>query len=73
MDNSDLTDPMAVYCERVAGVMTKMIKNLTLFWYKLFRSFGCSPVDAISLARTAVQEDVDKIDLSVNFDGPMLG
>ena len=67
-----LTDPTAFYVKRVAGVMTELVKNLTSSWYQTFRSMGCTAVDAISLARSATQEDVDKIDLSVNFDGPML-
>lgn len=66
-----LLDPTADYCKHIAGIMTKLIKNLTLYWYKVFRALGCPPVDALRMAREEVQIDVNKIDLSVNFDGPM--
>lgn len=67
----NLSDPTADYCKHVAGIMTKLVKNLTLYWYKVFRALDCSSVDALRMARQEVQRDVDKIDLSINFDGPM--
>jgi len=72
MDTEKLNDPMTAYCKHVAGNTRALIKDLTLFWYKTFRALGCTAVDALSLARSATQDGVNKIDLTVNFDGPML-
>ena len=70
-DVNQLTDPTALYCAERAKVMRKMAKGLIAFWYKLFRSFGCSAVDSLGMARHSAQADFDKCDFTVNFDGPM--
>ena len=68
---SNLTDPTADYCRQYAGIMTKFIKRSICWWYRVYRSFGCTASDSIKLARQETQTDVDKFDFSINFDGPM--
>ncbi len=66
-----LLDPTADYCKARAKIVRKLVKNLTKYWYRMFRCFGISAIDAIKMARQEVQRDVDKVDLTVNFDSPM--
>lgn len=68
----NLTDPTADYCKAQTKIVRNLVKNLTKFWYRLFRGFGCSAIDAIRMARQEVQRDVNKIDFTVNFNGPMI-
>ncbi len=69
MDN--LMDPAADYCRAKAKTLMRFVKSTNRIYYKLFRTMGCSASDSIKMARGMTQEDVNKIDLSVNFDGPM--
>lgn len=66
-----LTDPTADYCKQYSKILTKLVKNLTKYWYGIFRCSGISAVTAIKLARQEVQRDIDKCDFTINFDGPM--
>ncbi len=67
----NLADPTADYCKEQVKIFRKLVKNLTKYWYGIFRCFGISSVDAIKMARQEVQRDVDKMDFTVNFNGPM--
>ena len=67
----NLSDPTADYCKARAKIVRKLVKNLTKYWYRIYRCFGISAIDAIKMARQEVQSDVDKCDFTVNFDGPM--
>ena len=68
----NLVDPTADYCKKYAEILTKVVKMKIRFWYAMFRSFGCTAVDSIMMAREEVQDEVDKSDFTINFDGPMV-
>ncbi len=67
-----LMDPTADYCKSRVKIVNKFIKSTNRAWYKMFRKLGCSAVDSLSLARDMTQGILNRIDFSVNFDGPMI-
>lgn len=68
----ELMDPTADYCKHMAGIYNKFRKRSNCIWYRVFRGFGLTSREAFSCARDCTQSSLGTIDLSVNFDGPML-
>lgn len=72
MDKVDLSDPTADYCKSRVKIVNKFTRSSNKAWFALFRKMGCSAIESLSMARFTTQDSFDRIDLSVNFDGPMV-
>ena len=66
-----LVDPTAEYCKQLRESVYKTIKVYIDAYYDFFLKMGLSKADAIWNAIEMTQEKFDKVDLTVNFDGPM--
>lgn len=68
----NLTDPSADYCKQYAEILTKAVHHKVRFWYWHFRAYGCRAIDCLRMARETVQDELDRSDFTINFDGPMI-
>jgi len=66
-----LVDPAVEYCRQLKDSTDIVIGKMFDFWYGLFICLGYSKADASWSAMRETQYDFDKVDLTVNFDGPM--
>ena len=66
-----MTDPTSTYCKQVSNMVDKHIKLCVDAYYNFFLSMGLCKADAIWSDIEMCQEQMNCVDLSVNFNGPM--
>lgn len=67
-----LMDPTADYCKALTLTVEGHIKKMVDGLYSLYLDCGMCKADAIWTAIEETQEAFNGVDLSVNFDGPMV-